>query len=215
MFECNDQSLDYYTSELRGAVDAEIRPFLVSSLDGEDAPPGSTDCDLVVTTFFHVAEVRRRMRHIDGLRDLELFAVSVRPHLEVLQELSQLPSGTTLGILYFEDPHFTPERLQQMVEHVGHANLPNLARIEPVYVKGEVTSDDVAGVDGVMVRPENRADAHNLQQLGIPVIEYRNVLDGASLALIREILSDIREVKIGHSAELLDMRDISTELRRA
>ena len=215
MFECNDQSLDYYTSGLRGAVDAEVRPFLISSIDDGAAPAGLADCDLVVTTFFHVAEVHRNLRHIHGLRDLELFAVSVRPHLEVLQQLGELPADTVLGILYLESPHFTPERLHQMVDHIRHANLRNLARIEPIYVRGELTAADVGEVDAVMVRPENLAATHDLQALGVPVIEYRNVLDGASLALVEEVLDDIREAKTGSIPGLLEHQDDWARSRRA
>ena len=215
MFECNDQSLEYYTSGLHSAVDAEVRPFLISSIDNGATPAGLADCDLVVTTFFHIAEVRRNLRGIDSLRDLELFAISVRPHLEVLRQLGELPTGTALGILYFESPHFTPERLQQMVDHIRQANLRNLARIEPIYVRGELTAADVAEVDSVMVRPENRAATHDLQALGMPVIEYRNVLDGASLALVEEVLNDIREAKTGPIPGLLEHRDDWVRSRRA
>ena len=215
IFECNDQSLEYYTSELRRAVDAEFRPFLISSIDNGVAPSGSAECDLVVTTFFHVAEVRRNLRRISDLRDIELFAVSVRPHLEVLQQLGELPTGTALGILYFEGPYFTQERLLQMVEHIQNANLRNLVRVEPIYVRGEVSSADLDGVDAVLVRPENLAEAQDLQALGMPVIEYRNALDGASLTLIEEVLDDIREAKTGHLADSLEDQAQWTRSRRA
>lgn len=102
-----------------------------------------------------------------------------------------------------------------MVEHIQNANLRNLVRVEPIYVRGEVSSTDLAGVDAVLVRPENRAEAQGLQALGMPVIEYRNVLDGVSLTLIEEVLSDIRKAKTGHLPDSLEDQAGWTRSRRA
>ena len=67
----------------------------------------------------------------------------------------------------------------------------------------------------VLVRPENRAEARNLQALGMPVIEYRNALDSASLTLIEEVLNDIREAKTGQFPDSLEDQASWTRARRA
>jgi DNA-binding transcriptional regulator YhcF (GntR family) len=190
-FECNVERLTYYADELRRALDVEMRPFLIADLDRDEPPPGLDGVDLVVTPFFHLVEVRRKLRRFPAIRRGELFAVSVRPHLDVLRQLGELPAGSRLGILYFEGPEFTEARLRAMVEHVENAGLKNIRRIDPIYVRGELNPAQLAGYDAVLVRPENLRAPLGLAGLNLPLIPYHNVLDRGSIGVLQEVVREL------------------------
>jgi len=47
-FECNVERLTYYTGELRHALDVEIRPYLISQMDGGGPPDGLDGVDVIL-----------------------------------------------------------------------------------------------------------------------------------------------------------------------
>jgi DNA-binding transcriptional regulator YhcF (GntR family) len=195
VFECNAERLDYYARALGEALEIDVRSYLIGDLDGDAAPAGLAEVDLAITSFFHLVEVRRKLRRHGELARLELFAITVRPHLDVLRHLAELPEGSRLGILYFAGPHYTEERLRAMVEHIEHAHLPNLRGVEPIYVRDELRPEQLRGFDAILVRPENLDATHQHLDVGVPIVEYHNVLDQASVAVLREVVREVREGK--------------------
>jgi hypothetical protein len=107
-------------------------------------------------------------------RDLELFAVSVRPHLSVLERLSQ---HAIVGVAYVAEDDFASERLNRMTEAVRD--------IGPLF--------DV--LDAVLVRPNHIAAVRRALPAGQDVIEFVNELDSASRAFLAEIFEDLRTRK--------------------
>jgi GntR family transcriptional regulator len=196
VFECNLERLTYYERTLRQGLEIEIRPFLITQLEQGAVPAGLAEVDFVTTSFFHFVEVRRKVRQFAELRNLEVFAITVRPHLNVLLELAKLPTGSRVGIVYFADPEYTEQRLQAMVEHIESANLHNIAHLQPVYVQGEIEGGMLAGFDAVLIRPENLTGRRPFPQLSIPVIAYENIIDQAALTMLRRIVHEVRESKM-------------------
>ncbi len=199
LFECNERTMANYESELSKSLDVEIRTFLIPQLDTGTAPAGLAESDLAVTSFFHMAEVRGKLRRIKDVTNLECVpvAVAVRPNPRVIRDLASLPSKSAIAFLHFESPHFTDERLQAIVNHLRQSNLNNLARIEPVLVPDDVSAEDVDGFDALLVRPEDLAKNPHVLKLGRPIIEYLHVIDDASLDLIRDVVDDARRAKVG------------------
>jgi DNA-binding transcriptional regulator YhcF (GntR family) len=201
VFECNHERLGYYERTLRDGLEIEIRPYLITALDQSDIPAGLADVDFVTTSFFHFVEVRRKLRQFPELRHTEVFAITVRPHLNVLLELAKLPTGSRIGIVYFAAPEYTEQRLQAMVEHIQSANLQNIAQIHPVYVQGEPKPDIFEQFDALLIRPENLQETHQLLETSVPLIAYENVIDQASLTVLRRIVHEVREAKMADARE--------------
>ena len=85
--ECNPHSLDHYVDEIaREFDDVHVLPLLLGDLADSANRPFLDSADCVVSTFFHLSEVRRTLRDI-GV-SVELFAIAVRPHLGVLNSSS-------------------------------------------------------------------------------------------------------------------------------
>jgi GntR family transcriptional regulator len=196
LFECNQDRLTYYATRLRETLQIEIEPFLIGDLDRpDDVIPRLATCDFLVSTFFHLAEVRHKVRRLPEAVQQELFAIAIQPHLSVLSQIANLPQGSILGIVYCEDESFTEQRLQAMKDAITHAQEPNIAEVRTILVHGVPSADTFRGLSAVLVRPENKALLPDWLPRSIPVIEFANVLDAASVQMLREVVHEFREAK--------------------
>jgi hypothetical protein len=187
--ECNPESLDHYIGRIREEFGVNVTPVLLSAVAETARKDGLRDIDCVVSTFFHLSEVRRLLR--DTTR-VELFAIGVRPHLSVLDALERLARRSSVGVMYYERPGdlFAAERLARMAEGVAHAGVREL-RVRPVLVRGALNAADIAGLDALVVRPENVAPIRQKLPPSIPVIEFVNDLDVASRHFLGEVFDDL------------------------
>src|SRR5581483_2262153 len=109
----------HYVGEITREFDVRVVPLLMSELADPANRPVLDGADCVVSTFFHLSEVRRTLRAIELAP--ELFAIAVRPHLSVLEQLEQLPRGSRVGVAYVSEDAFAAERLRRMTEALVHA----------------------------------------------------------------------------------------------
>jgi len=188
--ECNPESVSHYVGRLRDEFGVTVVPALLGEVRATALDGGMRDLDCIVSTFFHLSEVRRLLRdtHVDS----ELFAIGVRPHLSVLEALERLPRRSTVGVMYFERPGdlFAAERLARMADAVGHAGVREV-RVRPVLVRGALAPSHTEGLDALVVRPENIAPIRDALSRSVPVIEFINDLDAASLQFLGEVFDDI------------------------
>jgi GntR family transcriptional regulator len=178
--ECNATSLAHYQQEIEKTVGIGVQPVLLEDVTKAVATDTSS---FVVTTFFHYADVRRRLLG----RGSELVAISVKPHLEVLQQLNSLKPGTSLGVVYLTDDPYAATRLQRMHDAVKHLGLEHVT-VQQVAVTPSATEMEFAGLDAVLIRPENISLVRKFIPRGVRVIEWKNTLDEASVQLLREML---------------------------
>jgi hypothetical protein len=188
--ECNPQSLEHLGGSIERDVGAVVVPILLNELAGIAKNGHLDDVDCVVSTFFHLSEVRRALR--DRV-DKELFAIGVRPHLSVLDQLARLRRGSVVAVAYFGergDP-FAAARLRRMTEAIEQAHIRGL-RVRSLLLDTAADRSEFAGVDALVVRPENIAAVAARIPRTIRVIEFRNDLDPASGEFLREVFDDLR-----------------------
>ena len=188
--ECNPESVSYYVGRLRDEFGVTVVPALLGELRKISLEGGMRDLDCIVSTFFHLSEVRRLLR--ETRIESELFAIGVRPHLSVLEAVERLPRRSTVGVMYYERPGdlFAAERLARMADAVGGAGVREL-RVRPVLVRGALAPTHTEGLDALVVRPENIAPIRDVLPRSIPIIEFINDLDAASLQFLGEVFDDI------------------------
>jgi GntR family transcriptional regulator len=187
--ECNPESLDHYVGRIREEFGVSVTAILLSDVADAAAKGALRDIDCLVSTFFHLSEVRRLLR--DAVK-AELFAIGVRPHLSVLEALERLTRGSSVGVMYYERPgdHLAAERLGRMADAVSHAGVRQL-RVRPVLVRSALQPRDIAGLDALVVRPENVAPIRQKLPPTLPIIEFVNDLDVASRQFLAEVFDDI------------------------
>jgi DNA-binding transcriptional regulator YhcF (GntR family) len=187
--ECNPHSVQHYVGEIAREFDGHVVPFLLRDLTDPRTRKALDSADCVVSTFFHLSEVRRTLREID--LHTELVAISVRPHLGVLEQLERLPRGSKVGVAYVSEDSFAAERLRRMTEALEHARLRSI-QFRRLLLRGDTDVSAFDGVDALVVRPENFAAVRRVVPEGLAVIEFINELDAASREYLREIFQDLR-----------------------
>jgi hypothetical protein len=187
--ECNPHSLDHYVGQIRREFDVTVLPVLLRDLGAAVELDELANADCIVSTFFHLSEVRRILRpsRVEG----ELLAIAVRPHLSMLEQLERLPRGSAVGVAYLGDDEFAVERLQRMTEAVEHVGLRHM-RVRSLLLRDAPEASAYEGLDALVVRPDNIATVRSTIPRGIRVIEFLNEMDGASREFLRDVLNDLR-----------------------
>ena len=188
--ECNPESLEHFIGRIRDEFGVAMRPLLLSGVADASRKGQLRDVDCIVSTFFHLSEIRRALR--EAAVETEVFAIGVRPHLSVIEALERLARRSTVGVMYYERPGdlFAADRLQRMAEAVAHTGVREL-RVRPVLVRGSLRPRDVEGLDALVVRPENVAPIRQKLPRSLPLIEFVNDLDAATRQFLGEMFDDI------------------------
>jgi GntR family transcriptional regulator len=173
--ECNEERAGYFAKELSEQLDVAVKPLVLGSFDPDDA----FDADLVLTTFFHLSEVRKLARGTTA----EVVAIVVAPHMQTLVQLSKVPKGHRIGILYS-----TRDQAELIRSSLMQAGLTDI----------QVLGADVNGgsppVDVVVV-PTEMPELRKSIQGDVQVIEFGNVLDEPSIRMVREVVADAQDSK--------------------
>lgn len=187
--ECNPESLDHYVSRIGDEFGVNVKPVLLNDVAEMSRAGALDDFDCIVSTFFHMSEVRRLL---PDPAKAELLAIGVHPHLSVLEALERLARKSSVGVMYYERPgdRFAAERLARMAEAVMHSGVREL-RVRPVLVSGKLDPRSIQGLDAIVVRPENVSPIRQKLPRSIPIIEFINDLDAASRQFLGEFLDDI------------------------
>lgn len=177
--ECNRERAETYAAELEDALGATIDPLVL----GEIEPRVMQAADLVVTTFFHLAEVRRLVRELASEDSPEVLGIVVAPHLKTLVRLSQIPAGHRIGIYYTTDHQ--AQAIRQSLTDAGVGDVDVISGPE---------DPAISGCDLVIVPSENPELTEQMQGRAT-LLEFGNVLDASSTRMVAEVLAEVRERK--------------------
>lgn len=169
--ECNTDRAEYFAGELSQHLGLPVRPLVLGEFDAAAERP-----DLVLTTFFHLAEVRTLLRG----PETEVVAIVVAPHVQTLVQIAQVPTDRTVGICYS-----TEEQAASIRDSLSDSGLTNIRLLQG--------TDDaqIAEVDLVVIPSEL---PHLRERLAgrVRVIEFGNVLDAASLRMVSDVVRDLQ-----------------------
>jgi DNA-binding transcriptional regulator YhcF (GntR family) len=175
--ECNEERAKSFASELAETIEGPVTPLVLDDLK----VPEVANSDLVVTTFFHHADLRRRIHAMQLDEPPEILAIVAAPHIKTLSRLSRIPKDRHVGILYSTEDQ--AEAIRQSLADTG---------LENVYVVKGVDDPEIDNCDIVVVPSEN-PDLGDQIRDRVKVIEFGNVLDPASRRMVSEIVDEIRE----------------------
>jgi DNA-binding transcriptional regulator YhcF (GntR family) len=177
--ECNEERAKSFASELSETINGTVQPLVLGSIKNADL----ADADLVVTTFFHHAEIRRLVQGMKLSRPPEVLAIVAAPHIKTLSRLSRIPKDRRIGILYSTEDQ--AEAIRQSLTDTG---------LENVRVLTGVNDPEIDNCDLVVVPSENPDLGEQVRDRA-KVIDFGNVLDPASRRMVSEIVDEIRERK--------------------
>jgi DNA-binding transcriptional regulator YhcF (GntR family) len=193
--ECNPDSLGHFVDRIREAFWVDVVPILIDDLPSPHYKPIVDTFDCVISTFFHLAEIRRILR-ASG-ETVELFAIAVQPHITMIDALNRLPRAASIGVLYHEgaEDAYASDRLRRMTEMV-HQTANRDARIVPMLVRGPLEPQALVGLDALVIRPENVDPIRSSIPGHLEMIEFVNDLDDASRAYLGELFEDLADRRL-------------------
>lgn len=168
--ECNQDRASAFATDLSQRLDVQVTPLVLG-----DFEPSGHRADLILTTFYHLAQVRT----LDWGHRPEVVAIVVAPHVRTLVQLARLPAGSRIGIRYA-----SAEQARSLRDSLTQSGITEVRVLEAD------TDADLVDVDVVVV-PTERPDLKEPLIGRVPVIEYGNVLDEASVRMVREVLRDL------------------------
>jgi len=159
--ECNGPELEQYKTELQEQLPVAVEAVMLEDLEdrlersalGEEQP-WQPPWRLAVTTFYHVHEVERLMQP----RGIETFALLTEATLDGLKRLSELPEGTSVGVV--GNSRTCTENLLRSLEGAGLDHL-DLFQIQE-------DEEGRTGVERAKVVVCGSVVAPKLQTLGLP-----------------------------------------------
>ncbi|GAB7039276.1 hypothetical protein JCM9533A_31260 [Catenuloplanes niger JCM 9533] len=172
--ECNDERARYFATELGTRLGVTVKPLVLGAFDAAAERP-----DLVLTTFFHLSEVRTLLRR----PETEVVAIVAAPHIQTLVQIAQVPKDRTVGLLYS-----TEDQAVSIRDSLTQAGVTNIE------VLTGTTDEDLRDVDLVVVPSESPDLARRLAGRA-RVIEFGNVLDAASVRMAGEVMRDLQLTK--------------------
>jgi len=177
--ECNVERAEAFAADLSEAIDSAVTPLVLGNFSLDEV----LGQDLVVTTFFHLAEVRRLARGANSTTSPEVLGIVVGPHLKTLVRFSQIPKGHHIGIYYTSEDQ--SEAIRQSLADTG---------LESVDVITGPDDPALEACDLVIVPSESPELGEQLRGK-IELLEFGNVLDASSVRMVREVLDEVRERK--------------------
>ncbi|MFF2852569.1 GntR family transcriptional regulator [Streptomyces sp. NPDC058001] len=174
--ECNDDRAKYFASELEGHLGFKVKPLVLGAFEAQEE-----QADLVLTTFFHLAEVRGLFRRLKS----DVVAIVVAPHVQTLVQIASVSKKRTVGIWYRTDDQALS--VQDSLTQAGIKNIKVLHGTE---------DEDLEGTDLVVIPSEMPHLKESLEGR-VRVIEFGNVLDAASKRMVVEVVSDMQAAKRG------------------
>ncbi|MFE0100478.1 GntR family transcriptional regulator [Streptomyces sp. NPDC059009] len=169
--ECNVERATYFSDELGKHVGIPVKPLVLGEFDPADEHP-----DLVLTTFFHLAEVRGMLRR----PTTDVIAIVVAPHIQTLLQIAQVPKNRAVGLRYSTDDQAVS--IRDSLTQAGVTNIQVLAG---------TADEDLRGVDLVIV-PSEMPDLKRQLEGRVRVIEFGNVLDAASIRMVADVVRDLQ-----------------------
>jgi len=184
--ECNRPELSRFRAELEAELPLSVERMLVEELTerARRDPSFPSEWSVVVTTFFHIHEVKEALAG----RSVPVVALLTESSISTLSRLSELPEGTTVGLVC--STATGSRNLLRSVESAGlHHLKPVLASTDDPW-----SLDRMLEATSVVVCSEQAAE--RLRATLPPTVEViisNRTLDRAGLDLLRDLLARLDE----------------------
>lgn len=178
--ECNREQLDHFTREIQIDTGVTVLPLLIDELrsGAEGVLDLVNSADLIVTTFFHLDEVKA----ILPSRNEDIVGVALDPVLESIVKIARLPKGSKVALVCMSQAF--AERVLKSIENAG---------IDGIDILPTTTRDSeelrtlLKGRRACIVSPGRMKDVVPLAPRGMEVIEFVYEPDAGSVNFLRSL----------------------------
>lgn len=181
--ECNREQVDYFSKQLELGSGVTIVPMVVDELRASNADVRNAldDADIVVTTFFHEAEVRKAVG-----ADKRVLAIALDPQLETVVKIARVPKSKHLGLVCIST-NFA-EKVKNSICEAGIDHVPLVATLTdtPDALKNVLANSDV-----ILVSPGRKKEV--AESCKKEIIEFVYRPDLGSINLLKNTILELRE----------------------
>ncbi|PKM43532.1 MAG: GntR family transcriptional regulator [Firmicutes bacterium HGW-Firmicutes-8] len=183
--ECNKEQLDHFSKDLRLDPKVSIVPILLDDFRNQPDEVNSQidTTDLVLTTFFHLQEVRELVR----VKGIDIIGIALDPQLETIVKIARLPQGTKLGIVCLSETFVTKIKGSLKRAGIEHLEIFTTTTKDPDELR-----DVVDAVDALVVSPNRHREVTNLNREHKPEIEFRYLADAGSINVVKSALLELK-----------------------
>ena len=175
--ECNKEQLDYFCKELELGAGVTITPVLLQDFkkDFANIPQKLKDYDFLITTLFHIDEVRQ----IISNQKINILPIALHPQLESIIKIARVPKQSSIGILTIS------ENFANKVERaIFEAGLNFKSIIKSTATKPSEIIRFLEQVDTVIVSPGRKKHVTPYLKNNQNIIEFIFVPDAGSINLL-------------------------------
>jgi GntR family transcriptional regulator len=176
--ECNREQLDYFAKELELGTGVHVIPVLIENFKAvnQEARRRIQEADLIVTTFFHLDDVRRLFPN----HSADILGIALDPVMESIVKIARLPQGTNVLLCCISEAF--AERVLKSMELAGISELDVEVTIskDPLELKKAL-----AGKRALIVSPGRYKEVASMVKRGTQIIEFIYQPDAASVNLLR------------------------------
>lgn len=182
--ECNREQLDYFSKELELGAGIRIIPVLLEDMNRRESRTLEvlSEADLVVTTFFHLEEVRDMLA---GIRS-DVLGIALDPLLETMVKIARIDPGKKVGLVCISRAF--AERVKKSLTQSGI----DLEFSFTTTREKESLRSFLRGLDVVITSPGRRKEVEELKEQDAEVIEFTYRPDAGSINLLKSALLERR-----------------------
>lgn len=178
--ECNTPDVDFYVGELVRELQTTVEGCLLGDLADRMDDKAAADVDLVVTTFFHVEDVKAICEPLDK----KVVAIMVAPEMSTLMQVAQMAPGTRVGFVCG-----TQGSTELMRSSLGAAGIRHIDYECVSYTDRPAVAEMLARVDIVGGCRSIVDEVRQLVPAGVKVMEFGNVLENGSVDMVKKFLA--------------------------
>lgn len=192
--ECNEIALRHYICDISEKLDIDVEGCLIEELNDEEIKLKLNDYDLIMTTVAHYPQLNMELKNHNNL-----YALNFGPFLQVLNKIIDLPKETNIGIVCINEVGTLA--LKQILTELGavqgfilQGSTKNLNKVKELA--------DIADIL-IVSKYALEKDAEFFDALPNKIIEYSNVLQGSSVRMLQEVISQIKQSKQIQNGKLM------------
>lgn len=184
--ECNMEQLDHFSKDLHLDPGVSIIPVLLDDFLSrpEETNRLLTTTDLVLTTLFHLHEVKELVK----VKGLDVIGLALDPQLETIVKIARLPQGTKLGVVCLSDTF-----VAKIMGSLRRAGIEYLD-IQTTTTKDQAALQEfIAQMEAIVVSPNRHKEVTRLNTGRIQEIEFRYLPDAGSVNIVKTALLELKQ----------------------
>ncbi len=178
--ECNMPDVDFYVRELVKEIHVPVEGCLLGELADRMDDKAAPGVDLVVTTFFHVEDVKAICEPLAK----KVVAIMVAPEMATLMQVSQLAPGTKAGFVCGSQGS-----VEMLRGSLGGAGIRHIDYECVSFGDRQAVEELLARVDVVGGCRSVVDEIRPLVPEGVKVMVFGNVLEKGSVELLKKFLT--------------------------